>query len=218
MRKAREQMIHDIEMEVRYTRAYIGKDAFDERVMRAMAEVPRHKFVPPDMEFYAYDNRPLSIGNGQTISQPYIVALMTDLLEPQAHHIVLDIGTGCGYQAAILSRLVKQVYSVEIIPALGEQSRERLHRLGYDNIEIRIGDGYFGWPEHAPYDGIVVAATTPTIPPELTAQLKPGGKLVLPVGREFMAQELMVVEKDTDSNLATRDVLPVAFVPLTGKH
>lgn len=212
------RMVEDIEEVVRETRHFIGKNALDPRVMAAMARIPREEFVPPDAKHAAFYNGPLSIGHGQTISQPYIVALMTDLLEPQADDAILEIGTGSCYQAAVLSLLVKQVYTVEIIAALAEEAESRLRRLGYANIATRTGDGYYGWPEHAPYDGIIVTAAAPYIPEPLVAQLKPGGRLVIPIGAPYADQELLVVEKDEAGNIATRSVLAVAFVPLTGDY
>lgn len=212
------RMLQDIEREVDLTRSLIGKDALNPRVMEAMKKVPRHEFVPPGAETYAYDNGPLPIGHGQTISQPYIVALMTDLLNPAADDVVLEVGTGSGYQAAILSLLVRQVYSLEIVEPLAAQARERLHRLGYTNVEVRNADGYHGWAEHAPFDGIVVTAAAPYIPDPLIEQLKPGGRLVIPVGLPYYHQELMLVEKTADNEIRTQDVLGVAFVPLTGEH
>jgi len=208
-------MLQDIDDEVRYTRTMIGRDALDPRVMAAMAEVPRHAFVPAHEQVYAYSNGPLPIGHGQTISQPYIVALMTDLLECGPTDKVLEVGTGSGYQAAILSRVVGRVYSVEIIPELSERAAERLARLGYANVETRCGDGYLGWPEHAPYDGILVTAAAPTVPEPLVEQLREGARLVIPVGPPYGHQELLVIEKRPDGSTRTRDVLGVAFVPLT---
>jgi protein-L-isoaspartate(D-aspartate) O-methyltransferase len=209
-------MIGDIEAEVRYTRHLIGREALDSRVMQAMKDVPREKFVPKNLRMMAFENGPLPIGHGQTISQPYIVALMTDLLQPETGHRILEIGTGSGYQAAILSRLCERVYSVERVPELGEEAFERLRALGYDNIETRVGDGYAGWPEHAPYDGIIVTAAAPFIPPALVEQLKPGGRLVIPVGERFGRQDLMLVEKGADGALHEKTILGVAFVPLIG--
>ena len=164
----------------------------------------------------AYVNRPLPIGYGQTISQPYIVAVMTELLNPQQEHKILEIGTGSGYQAAILSRLVRQVYTIEIIEALGERARGDLAELGYHNIEVRIGDGYHGWEQHAPFDGIVVTAAASHIPPPLIQQLKPGGRMLIPVGSRFLTQQLLLVVKDEEGHVTTRQTLPVRFVPLTG--
>jgi protein-L-isoaspartate(D-aspartate) O-methyltransferase len=212
------RMLQDIERGVDLTRRQIGKSALDPRVMEAMKQVPRHEFVPADAQAYAYEDGPLSIGHGQTISQPYIVALMTDLLNPQPEHVVLEVGTGSGYQAAILSHLVKQVYSTEIVEPLATAARERLQRLGYANVEVSAADGYHGWIEHAPYDGIVVTAAAPTIPGPLVEQLKPGGRLVIPVGLPYNYQELMLVEKSKDNTVHTKNILDVAFVPLTGEH
>jgi protein-L-isoaspartate(D-aspartate) O-methyltransferase len=210
-----DKLLRDIATEVHYTRELIAREAFDPRVMAAMAEVPRAAFVPADERQYAYANGPLPIGWGQTISQPYIVALMTDLLGcgPQAR--VLEVGTGSGYQAAVLSRVVRQVYSVEIIPELAEAAARRLTELGYTNVETRMGDGYLGWPEQAPFDGILVTAAAPTIPPALVEQLGPRARLVLPVGEPHGRQELLSVEKDPDGFVHTKPILPVAFVPLT---
>jgi len=213
-----EKMMQDIAMEVEYTRSYIGKDALDLRVMEAMGKVPRHKFIPTEIQPFAYENGPVSIGFGQTISQPYIVALMTDMLSPSEGDIILEVGCGCGYQEAVLSLLVKQVYSTEIVNELGEQARERLQHLGYHNVSVRIGDGYYGWQEHAPFDGIIVTAAAPYIPPALVNQLKPGGRLAIPVGLPHMHQELLLVEKDERGEITTTKVLDVAFVPLTGEH
>ena len=212
------RLLRDIHREVEYTRNLIGKDALDERVMEAVKMVPRHEFIPADSRAYAYENGPVSIGYGQTISQPYIVALMTDLLNPEPDDIVLEIGSGSGYQAAILACLVRHVYSVEIVPELAIQAKERLRRLAYTNVEVKLDDGYFGWPEHAPFDGIVVTAAAPYIPQPLIDQLKVGARLVIPVGLPYMHQELMLVEKKENDEISTRDVLGVAFVPLTGKH
>jgi len=214
----RRQMLEGIADDVRLTAEKINKTSFSGRVIRAMMTVPRHEFVPESLRALAYENRPLPIGYGQTISQPYIVALMTDLLQPQAGQRVLEIGTGSGYQAAVLSRLVAQVYSIEIIEALGIATRDRLKRLGYDNIETRIADGYNGWAEHAPYDSIIVTAAISHIPPPLVAQLKKGGRMVIPVGTRFQTQYLTLVEKDAQGAITTRQVLPVVFVPFTGGH
>ena len=212
------RMMQDIEREVELTRSLIGKHALDPRVMEAMKKVRRHEFVPTEAQVYAYANGPLPIGHGQTISQPYIVALMTDLLNPEPEHVVLEVGTGSGYQAAILSLLVKQGYSTEIVEPLATAARERLQRLGYANVDIRAVDGYHGWVEHAPFDGIVVTAAAPAIPEPLVEQLKPGGRLVIPVGLPYSYQELMLVEKSEDNEVHTQDILGVAFVPLTGDH
>lgn len=212
-----ESMLQDIRWEVEVTRRYIGKDALSPRVMQAMREVPRERFVPEEMRSLAFRNGPVPIGHGQTISQPYIVALMTDLLEPEPQDVILEVGTGSGYQAAVLSRLVRKVYSLEIIEPLASEARKRLAALGYDNVEVRHADGYAGLPEHAPYDGIIVTAAAPFVPPPLIEQLKPGARLVIPVGQPGWSQSLKVVEKRPDGRINERDVLDVAFVPLTGK-
>ena len=214
MKAAIKRMLADIEREVAYTSSLIGKSQLDPRVMAAMGKVSREAFVPADLKYLAYDNGPLPIGHGQTISQPYIVDLMTDLLQPEAEHVVLEVGTGSGYQAAILSLLVKKLFTMERVAALGEASRVRLQSLGYSNIEYCTGNGYEGWPAHAPYDGIIVTAAASHIPPALVEQLKPGGRLVIPVGLPHLPQELLLVEKDGAGETHTRDILGVAFVPL----
>lgn len=210
------QMLRDIEAEVRYTRFLIGRDALSPQVMAAMAAVPRHHFVPQDERDYAYVNGPLPIGWGQTISQPYIVALMTDLLGCGPGDRMLEIGTGSGYQAAVLSRLVDRVFSLEIVPQLAAAAAERLVRLGYANVTVRQGDGHAGWPEEAPFDGILVTAAAPAIPPALVAQLRGGARLVIPVGQPYGHQELVTLDKADDGTLSLTKVLDVAFVPLTG--
>lgn len=191
-----------------------NRDITDPLVIRAMETVERHQFVDDKLKPYAYDDRPLPIGNGQTISQPYIVALMTQLVEPKPDSVALDVGTGSGYQAAVLAEIVDKVYSIEIVEPLAEQAGKRLKRLGYDNVEVRAGDGYKGWKEHAPFDIIILAAAPDHIPEPLIEQLAPGGKLILPVGRH--RQLLTLVEKDTDGAVQTRTVAPVVFVPMTG--
>jgi len=191
---------------------------FDERVVRALGSVERHLFVPPGEQAHAYENRPLGIGYGQTISQPYIVALMTDLIDPQPDDVVLEVGTGSAYQAAILATLVARVCTIEIIEPLAQSARERLARLGYDNVETRLGDGYFGWPEAAPFDAIVVTAAATHVPPPLIRQLAPGGRMVIPVGGRFTTQQLLLIEKTLQGEIVTRQVAAVVFVPLTGKH
>ena len=215
---ARRELVAAIEETVRETAGHIGRDSMDPRVMAVLAEVPRHEFVPQNQRPHAYENRPLPIGHGQTISQPYIVALMTDLLQPKAGDRVLEIGTGSGYQAAVLAGLVKKVFTIEIIAELGQQAAERLQRLGYENDTVRTGDGYYGWQDEAPFDGIVVTAAADHIPPPLIRQLKPGGRMVIPVGSRFMVQQLVLVEKDAEGATTTRQILPVIFVPLTGGH
>lgn len=195
-----------------------GKSSLDPKVLQALNEVKRHEFVPERLRSDAYRNHPLPIGHGQTISQPYIVALMTDLVEAEPGDGVLEVGTGSGYQAAVLAKLVRQVYSIEIIEPLARQAEERLRRLGYDNVVTRLGDGYFGWEEHAPFDAIVVTAAASHVPPPLVQQLKPGGRMVIPVGGRFTVQYLLLVEKDDNGEVITRQITPVRFVPLTGDH
>jgi len=214
----RAAMIREIEADVRSTRHYTGRSVLDERVMAALAAVPRHEFVPEAYREHAYENRPLPIGHQQTISQPYIVALMTDLLDVGEDAVVLDIGTGSGYQAAVLAEIVRRVYSIEIVPELGEEAAERLRRLGYKNVEVRVGDGFFGWPEKAPFDGILIAAATDEIPQPLLDQLKPGARMILPLGKAWGNQDLLVVEKGEDGKTQERSIIPVRFVPLTGDH
>lgn len=192
-----------------------GRDITNQRVLDAMGRVPRHKFVPPRLQRLAYDDRPLPIGHGQTISQPYIVALMTQLVDPKPTARALDVGTGSGYQAAVLAELAKDVYSIEIVAPLADEARRRLQSLGYQNIEVRHGDGYRGWPEQAPFDVIVVAAAPDHVPQPLVEQLAPGGKMVIPVGDWW--QELLVVEKAENGTVDRRSVAPVAFVPMTGE-
>ena len=210
----RARMVAEIDAMARETRAETGRERFSAAVMAAMARVPRHQFVPLEQMRDAYRNAPLPIGHGQTISQPYIVALSTELAEPRAGHVVLEIGTGSGYQAAVLAEIVQQVYSIELLEPLGRNAAERLARLGYRNVEVRIGDGYQGWPERSPFDSIVVTAAAPSIPPALVAQLKVGGKLVIPVGGTQEVQELLVATRRADGGIDTRKVLPVRFVPL----
>src|SRR5262245_34172094 len=209
----RQSMIEEIAAEAAATVDYTGRPAFDSRVMAAMAGVPRHEFVPPAEESYAYVNNALPIGHGQTISQPYIVALMTDLLDPQPDHRVLEVGTGSGYQAAVLSTLVRQVYSVEVIPELAAEAQERLARLGYRNVSVAVGDGNAGWPEHAPYDGIIVTAATAQVPAALLARLRNNGRMVIPLGQSG-SQRLVMIERSGHGVVSERDILAVAFVPL----
>jgi protein-L-isoaspartate(D-aspartate) O-methyltransferase len=189
----------------------------DPAVLEAMRQVPRHEFVPAKHRDKAYQDTPLPIGHGQTISQPYIVAEMSRLLEPEAGDRVLEVGTGSGYQAAVLAELVDRVFTIEIIRPLAEEAEKRLARLEYDNVEVRRGDGYYGWPEHAPYDGIVVTAAAGEIPPPLVEQLKPGARMIIPVGPVFGAQSLMLVEKDAAGQVRTQSLMAVRFVPLTRK-
>lgn len=214
----RAALIKEIADDVRATASYLGRRELDPRVLAALGEVPRHEFVPWLERSRAYRNQPLPIGYGQTISQPYIVAVMTDLLDPQPGDRVLEVGTGSGYQAAVLAQLVKEVYTIEIIEPLGHSAEVRLKTLGYSNVTVRIGDGYYGWPDKGPFDGIVVTAAASYIPPPLLAQLKPGGRMVIPVGSRFLTQQLVLIVKNVDGTLQTRQLLPVMFVPLTGKH
>jgi protein-L-isoaspartate(D-aspartate) O-methyltransferase len=214
----RAHLVNQISQYVRETRVYIGKSSLDDRVMRVLGMVGRHRFVPANLQSQAYENRPLPIGYGQTISQPYNVALMTDLLELEPGDVVLEIGTGSGYQAAILSRLVGEVYSIEIIPQLAKSASERLQHLGFENVEVKNADGYYGWQEHAPFDAIIVTAASSHIPPPLVAQLKPGGVLMIPVGPAFQIQQLSMVKKIETGGMITRQIMPVRFVPFTGEH
>ena len=195
-----------------------GVDAIDPAVMAAIERVPRHEFVPDDLRSSAYANRPLPIGHGQTISQPYIVALMTHLLGVEAGQRALEIGTGSGYQAAVLAELAADVHTIEIIEPLAEQATRRLARLGYDGARTRLGDGYYGWPEAAPFDAIIVTAAAAHVPPPLVEQLAPGGVLVIPVGEPFSVQLLLLVRKHENGEVSVRQILPVRFVPLTGGH
>lgn len=214
----RRALLEEIAADVRATSRYLGSDEFDASVMAAMGRVERHRFVPEGRRDSAYENRPLPIGHGQTISQPYIVAIMTDLLDVKPQDRVFELGTGSGYQAAVLAELVSEVYTVEIIEPLATSARKRLAGLGYDNVEVRVGDGYFGWPEQAPFDAIIVTAGADHIPPPLVAQLAPGGRLVMPVGGRFATQQLVVVRKLADGGIQTRQIMPVMFVPMTGKR
>ncbi len=216
--EARRHLVRVIEEDVRSTSYYLNKEVLNPRVMKAMGKVPRHEFVPVAERSWAYLNRPLPIGHGQTISQPYIVAVMTDLLKVTSKSKVLEVGTGSGYQAAILSELVDKVFTIEIIKPLGEQTGKRLARLGYDNVQVRIGDGYNGWAEEAPFDAIVVTAAASHVPPPLIRQLEVGGIMVIPVGSPFMTQELLLVRKEAEGRTTIRQILPVMFVPLTGEH
>lgn len=214
MENKHQYLLETIKEEAKLTASYTGRKNFNPRVMNAMAEVLRENFVPSQYFPFAYNNGPLPIGHGQTISQPYIVALMTDLLDLTEGSIVLEVGTGSGYQAAVLSRLAKQVYTIERVKELAESAGERLKELGYDNIEIRNRDGYMGWQEKAPFDGIIVTAAASHIPPALIEQLKPGGRMLIPIGLPHMYQELMLLTKDEDGTTHTESLLGVAFVPL----
>jgi protein-L-isoaspartate(D-aspartate) O-methyltransferase len=213
--RARAGLITQIETDVTITSRTIGVGRPDPAVMRAMGAVRRHLFVPGLYINRAYDNRPLPIGHGQTISQPYIVALMSNLLALKPGSRALEVGTGSGYQAAVLAEMGMQVYSVEIIRPLAQSARDRMKTEGYDRVEINIGDGYFGWEEHAPFDGIIVTAAADHIPPPLLGQLKKGGRLVIPVGGPFSVQQLVLASKDAKGDVTTRQILPVRFVPLT---
>jgi len=210
----RARMVAEIDAMYAETRAETGLAAMAPRVRAALAKVERHRLVPADQANLAYRNHPLPIGHSQTISQPYIVALSTDLLAPEPNHVVLEVGTGSGYQAAVLAGLVKQVYTIEIVEALGRTAESRLAALGYKNIEVRIGDGYKGWPEKAPFDGIVVTAAAPRVPQALVDQLKPGGRMVIPVGERWEVQQLLLIVRKADGTVEQKNVLPVRFVPL----
>ena len=206
---AREYMIaHDLQ----------GRGIHDQAVLDAMRTVPRQEFVPSNLVDQAYGDHPLPIGAGKTISQPYIVALMTELARPAADSVVLEVGTGSGYQAAVLAEIVRQVYTIEIVESLADSARRRLQALGYTNVIVKSGDGYVGWAEHAPFDAIVVTAAPEEVPPPLLEQLKPGGRLVIPIGELLAGQSLMVYEKSMDGKIVSHDMLPVRFVPLTGEH
>lgn len=217
-RQQRHALVDIIKYDVLRTRGFLNQESLDDRVLDALRKAPRHEFVPDSQRPYAYQNRPLPIGYGQTISQPYIVAVMTDLLKLKKTDRTLEIGTGSGYQAAILAELADSVYSIEIIEPLAKQAATNLKRAGYDAVHTRTGDGYYGWEEAAPFDGIVVTAVASHIPPPLIKQLKPGGRMIIPVGAPFMTQYLVLVSKDADEKVTTRQILPVSFVPLTGKH
>ena len=216
MKRDMQEMLDTIEAECKYTFGLTGVRQISPAVMDAMAAVARDKFVPADMRSAAFDNGPLPIGHGQTISQPFIVALMTHLLAPERDDVILEVGAGSGYQAAVLAKLVHQVYTIEIIPALAEEAKQRLKKLGYANVEVRQGDGYYGLEQYGPFDGIIVTAAASHIPSALKEQLKPGARLVIPVGLPYSTQHLMLVEKDAGGRIFTSDVLAVAFVPLTG--
>jgi protein-L-isoaspartate(D-aspartate) O-methyltransferase len=211
----RRQMIAAIRMIAEHLVAEIGKTAINDRVLRAMAKVPRHEFVPLEVQPYAYLNRPLPIGFDKTISQPLMVAVMTDLLDVKPHDVALEIGTGLGYQSAVLAELAGKVYTVEVIDELAQQAVQRLKREGYTNVEVRVGNGYFGWPEHAPFDKMIVTAAPDLIPPPLINQLKSGGRMVIPVGLPE-AQQLLVVDKDVNGKVRTKEIMQVLFSLLEG--
>lgn len=214
----RAAMVRTIAMYDNEVRSATGHQGIAPRVLEVMGLVPRHEFVPEDVRNRAYADQPLPIGYGQTISQPLIVAIMTDLLHVEPSHVVLEIGTGSGYHAAVLAHLARQVYTIEIIPGLANRAVQQLQRLNYANVATRIGDGYYGWPEAAPFDGILVTAAASQIPPPLVQQLKAGGRMVIPIGAPFALQHLVLVEVDSERRVTTRQLLPVAFVPLAGRH
>ncbi len=214
---ARERLVDGIERDVVQTSGYLGTDRLDPAVIRALRTVPREEFVPPRLRAQAYLDSPLPIGLGQTISQPYIVAVMSHLAGVKAGERVYELGTGSGYQAAVLGAMGVTVYSIEIVPELAERAAATLARLGYDKVHVRAGDGYLGWPEAAPFDAVMVTAAHPKIPQPLIDQLKVGGRLVMPVGDTYETQQLTVLTKQPDGTLKRRQVLPVRFVPITGK-
>ena len=214
----RRQMVEEIAALTRQTASETGRPAIYARVVAALDRVPRHHFVPPDQERAAYENRPLPIGYGQTISQPYIVALMTDLMRVEPQHVVLEIGTGSGYQAAILADFARTVCTIEIVEPLASEAQRRLQQQGYTRVRTKVGDGYYGWEECGPFDSIIVTAAASHVPPPLIRQLKPGGRIVIPVGAAFLTQHLMLVENNADGTIVTKQILPVRFVPLTGGH
>ncbi len=216
--RQRYALVKVIKDEMATTRGFLNQESLDERVLDALLKVPRHEFVRDIERPFAYANRPLPIGHGQTISQPFIVAIMTDLLKLKKTDRVLEVGTGSGYQAAILAELVDSAYTIEIVEPLAKRASENLKRTGYDAVHTRIGDGYYGWEEAAPFDGIIVTAVASHIPPPLIKQLKPGGRMIIPVGAQFMTQYLVLVTKDANEKVTTRQILPVSFVPLIGKH
>ncbi|MGQ3685195.1 MAG: protein-L-isoaspartate(D-aspartate) O-methyltransferase [Candidatus Loosdrechtia sp.] len=195
----------------------VSRGIQNKKVLEVMGTVPRHLFIPEERRILSYSDQPVPIGYGQTISQPYIVAFMTELIEPDKDDVVLEVGAGSGYQAAVLSMLVKKVYTIEVLEGLGKEARERLEMLGYTNINVKIGDGYKGWPEHAPFDAIIVTAAAEYIPQPLIDQLKPGGRMVIPVGGVYAIQDLMLITKDASSKIIKKSIVPVRFVPLIRK-
>jgi protein-L-isoaspartate(D-aspartate) O-methyltransferase len=211
-------MVHEVARQVRASAQETGRSAIKAEVLAAMGRTPRHRFVPEDQLRYAYRNRPLPIGYGQTISQPFVVALMTDLLDVKPGQRVLEIGTGSGYQAALLAELGMEVYSIEIVEPLAQRAGQALAALYPDKVTVRHGDGYHGWEEYAPFDAIIVTAAASHVPPPLVKQLKPGGRMVIPLGASFLIQQLVLVEKAADGRISSREVAPVRFVPLTGGH
>lgn len=214
----RRALVAEINALAREIQSETGQDAFSNKVMAAIGKVPRHRFVPPEVVRYAYRNRPLPIGYGQTISQPFLVAYMTELLQVGKGSKVLEIGTGSGYQAAILGELVKEVYTIEIVEPLAARATKTLKVNGYTNIEVKAGDGYYGWEQHAPFDAIIVTAVASHVPSPLIQQLKHDGRMLIPLGSSFMPQHLVLVEKDMQGRVRTRELLPVQFVPLVGGH
>lgn len=210
----RARLVAEVEANYAETRGQTGLPAMSAPVRAALARVERHDFVPEPQRRYAYRNSALGIGQGQTISQPFIVALSTDLIRPQPQHVVLEVGTGSGYQAAILAQVVARVHSIELLEGLARSAERTLKERNYDNVEVRVGDGYRGWPEKAPFDAIVVTAAAPYVPPALVEQLKPGGRMVIPVGAPSAVQELLLITKAPDGSVRQRSVLQVRFVPL----
>ena len=212
--EALDRLMAEIEANAKETQSWTGRAKFSDRVMAAMKAVPRHEFVKPSDVVAAYVNRPLPIGHGQTISQPYIVALMTDLLDLGDNDRVLEVGTGCGYQAAVLAEMGTRVFSVETVEKLAHASRERLAALGYGHVGVRTGDGFQGWPEEAPFDAIIVTAAPERVPETLVEQLRRGGRMVVPIGRVHQAQTLVRLDKDQNGKVTEQAMLPVAFVPM----
>lgn len=215
---ANKALWEDVAFQVSRLRTELGFDRLSPAVLETLHKVPRHRFVPDDQKRYAYENRPLPIGYGQTISQPLIVAMMTELLQVGPGDRVFELGTGSGYQAAVLDALGTEVYSVEIVPQLGASARETLDTLGHAKVKTRVGDGYFGWEEAAPFDAVIVTAASDHIPPPLIRQLKPGGRMLIPVGSRYFTQKLVLVTRGEEGAVRTREIIPVHFVPLTGRR
>jgi protein-L-isoaspartate(D-aspartate) O-methyltransferase len=213
-----EGMLRDIRAEADYVCRMTGRGQLNDQTLSAMRRVPRQHFVSKSFRSHAYENSPLPIGDGQTLTQPFIVALMTDLVDPAPTDQVLEVGTGSGYQTAILAQLAKELYTIEILPALAQASQHRLDEEGYRNIQYRIGDGYYGWAEKAPFDVIMVTAAVETIPLPLVQQLAPGGRMILPVGKRRYTQDLMLLQKNAEGDITYTRLLPVTFVPLAGEH
>ena len=211
-----EIMLEEIASMTRYSQDATGVDEIDKNVMEVLREIDRSKFVPVELSRYAFANQPLGIGHGQTISQPFIVALMTHMLSVQPDDRVLEIGTGSGYQAAVLAKLAEEVFTIEIVEPLAKEAEIRLKQLGYDNVSVRVGDGWFGWPSEQPFDKIMITAVAPKPPPQLIDQLKPGGRMIAPIGEYDGFQELVLIEKDKTGKVREQVVLPVRFVPMTG--